>query len=113
MLNIPRTAVYDSAAKRAHLHDRFWIREPYYEITPRKFGAPQSIHALVMGHSPAKLTIPAEIKPYLHGCKLRPFDGSGLHRGESRAQLEIMTILADAKGFLCRVHMTAVDQVAA
>jgi hypothetical protein len=113
ILNIPRTAVYDSAAKRALLRDRFWVREPYIELSPAKYNCPQHIYAVIPGHSPRNLVVPPEIKPFFEVCKKARCNGSDMTRTQSRAQLEIMRIMADGKGFECRVHMTAVGKVAA
>ncbi len=108
-LEISRTSVYERAADRARIGDRFWVRESYFEWTPPRHNAPQGLHAVMHGHRPVGLTIPRAIKPYFQRGRLRQRDGARLTRRDSRASLEITEELTAAAGWRCRVHMGNID----
>lgn len=109
MLEIGRAAVYESAAKRARVGDRFWVRESYFEWTPPQHAAPQHLCAVMHGHSPVGLKIPREIKPYFHRGRMQLCDGASLARADSRASLEITAEIPGGGGWWCVVRMGNID----
>jgi hypothetical protein len=56
LLEISRSAVYESAAARARMGDVFWVREPYIEFIPAQFGCPANIGAFLAGYGPASMS---------------------------------------------------------
>lgn len=108
--DIPRSAVYPTAAARAQVGDRYWVREPYIEVKNHR-SLLCDIHELVIGSSPEHLAKnkPEWIKPYFQRCRIRFHNGADMRRGESRATLEILNPLPDSGGWKCRLIMQNVD----
>lgn len=107
-LDIARNAVFESAARRARVGDRFWVREAYIEFVPAQFGCPQNIKTYLPGYGPHLFAeTPSYLKPYAHLCRRKQHPGSTMSRTMSRASLEI--IAQTAAGWQCRVHMGNVD----
>jgi hypothetical protein len=107
-LTIPRAAVYESAAARARVGDRFWVRECYIEFSPAQHGCPQNIGALIPGFGPHEYAPrPDYLKPYAHLCRRKQHPAAAMTRSLSRASLEI-TVVVEA-GWLCRAHMGNID----
>lgn len=108
-ITILRRAVYATAAARAQVGDRFWVREAYIEFIPAQFGCPQNIGAFVPGFGPHTFAEkPAYLKPYIHLCRRKQHHGSTMSRSMSRASLEIIG-LTGTSSWACRVHMGNID----
>lgn len=105
-ITIPRAAVYDSAADRARVGDRFWVRECFIEFVPAQFGCPQDIGAFIPGYGPHLYgDVPAGLKPWRHLCRRKQHRAADMTKPLSRASLEIISILERAAGWVCRAHM--------
>jgi hypothetical protein len=107
-ITVLRSAVYDSAARRADIGDRFWVREPYIEFIPTQFGCPQNIGAKLPGFGPHLYAdMPPYLKPYKQLCRRKQHSGLTMSRSMSRASLEIICIRG--AGWDCITHMGNVD----
>jgi hypothetical protein len=109
MLTVQKDAVYDGAAARAQVGDRFWVREPYTEVLPRQGYTSECVYAIVPGADPGtfcknvRASLPPSILKILHLCRRKRHSGRDMRRNESRAQLEIVRIEHD--GWQCRAIM--------
>lgn len=107
-ITVLRSAVYDSASRRADIGDRFWVREPFIEFIPAQFGCPQNIGAKLPGFGPHLYAeVPAYLKPWKASCRRKQHTGMAMSRTMSRASLEIVSIRG--AGFECIAHMGNVD----
>lgn len=108
-LTILRSAVYESAARRAFVGDRFWVREAYFVYESGPHNCPTALYAIIYGNGPHRTELPEFIKPWADKCKKTECHGSTLTRADSRASLEIIRGSSGGNGWVCCVHMGNID----
>ena len=103
LLDGPRKQILPRILARARVGDLLWVKEDFQKFSPVRGGL-QTIEAYAPGPI-MKFVYPAHLKNL--ECKIQRRPGRELHRGASRATLEIIALGVATVRFL--VHMMQVD----